>query len=144
MSFSPDLRHWGDTQIFMRARAGNAWDGAKLGLSPQPMETPEGWLILYHGVRQTCYGCIYRIGLALLDLDKPWKVIRRSRDWVMTPVAPYELFGDIGNVIFPCGWIHDRATDEVRIYYGAADTCIAMASAGMKDLLAYVMKCPAK
>ncbi|MFA6004746.1 MAG: glycosidase [Elusimicrobiota bacterium] len=142
MSFSPDLRHWGDSRIFMRARAGNAWDGAKLGLSPQPLETSEGWLILYHGVRQTCYGGIYRIGLALLDLEKPWQVLRRSRDWVMTPLAPYELFGDIGNVIFPCGWIHDQAADELRIYYGAADTSIAMASASMKDVMAYIKKCP--
>lgn len=142
MSFSPDLKYWGDSRIFMRSRPGNAWDGAKLGLCPQPLETPKGWLILYHGVRQTCYGSIYRIGLALLDLNEPWKVLRRSKNWLMTPLAPYELHGDIGNVIFPCGWIYDKAKDEVRVYYGAADTCVAMATANMKDILAYIKTCP--
>ncbi|HAH05765.1 MAG TPA: glycosidase [Elusimicrobia bacterium] len=142
LSFSPDLKHWGDSRVLMRTRDGNAWDGAKLGLCPQPLETPEGWLILYHGVRMTCYGQIYRIGLALLDLEEPWKVLRRSKDWVLTPVAPYELSGDIGNVIFPCGWIHDKAKDELRIYYGAADTCVAVASASMKDVMAYIKACP--
>lgn len=141
ISFSPDLKHWGDTQIIMRARKGNAWDGAKLGICPQPLETPSGWLILYHGVRETCYGLIYRIGLALLDLKDPRRVIRRSRDWIMAPLAPYELFGDVGNVVFPCGWIYDKPKGEVRLYYGGADTCIALATARMKDLLDYIKSC---
>lgn len=144
MSFSPDLKHWGDTQIFMRARKGNAWDGAKLGICPQPLETRDGWLILYHGVRETCYGSIYRIGLALLDLKNPRRVIRRSRDWIMAPLAPYELFGDVGNVIFPCGWIYDKPKGEVRLYYGGADNCVALATAPMKDILDYIKSCPAR
>ena len=143
MSFSPDLKHWGDFKIFMRTRAGNAWDGAKLGLCPQPLETPEGWLILYHGVRETCSSNIYRVGLALLDLKEPWKVIRRSRDWVLAPLAPYEKFGDVSDVFFSGGWIHDKSSDELRIYYGGADTCVALATAKMKDVLSYVKKCPA-
>ncbi|MBU2530922.1 MAG: glycosidase [Elusimicrobia bacterium] len=142
MSFSPDLKHWGDSQIFMRARKGNAWDGAKLGICPEPIETPDGWLILYHGVRETCYGSIYRIGLALLDLKEPWKVLHRSKDWVMTPLAPYELLGDVGNVIFAGGWIHDKKKGTLCIYYGGADTCIALASAKMKDVLSYIKSCP--
>ena len=144
ISFSHDLKHWGDFQIIMRARKGNAWEGAKLGICPEPLETPDGWLILYHGIRKTCYGSIYRIGLALLDLDKPWQVIRRSRDWVMTPLAPYELFGDVGNVIFPCGWIHDKKTGIVSLYYGGADTSIALATAPMKEILSYMKNCPEK
>jgi predicted GH43/DUF377 family glycosyl hydrolase len=142
MSFSPDLKHWGDSQIFMRTRKGNAWDGAKLGICPEPIETPDGWLILYHGVRETCYGSIYRIGLALLDLKEPWKVLHRSKDWGMTPIAPYELLGDVGNVIFAGGWIYDKKKGTLRIYYGGADTCIALASAKMKDVLSYIKKCP--
>lgn len=140
MSFSPDLRHWGGSRAFMRPGPGNAFDGAKLGLGAQPLETPKGWLLLYHGVRQTCHGSIYRIGLALLDLEEPWRVLRRSGDWLMTPLAPYELHGDIGNVIFPCGWLHDRKTDAVRIYYGAADTCVALATASLRDLLGFLKK----
>ncbi|MFH1619931.1 MAG: glycosidase [bacterium] len=142
MSFSPDLKHWGDSRIFMRTRSGNAWDGDKLGLCPQPLETPHGWLILYHGVRKTCSGNIYRVGLALLDLKKPWKVLRRSRDWVLAPLAPYEKFGDVGDVIFSGGWIYDRTSDELRVYYGGADTCVALATASMKDVLGYIKKCP--
>lgn len=143
MSFSPDLKHWGGSRIIMRTRAGNAWDGAKLGLCPQPLETPEGWLILYHGVRETCSGHIYRVGLALLDLKEPWKVIRRSRNWVLSPLAPYERSGDVNNVVFPCGWLHDKASDELRVYYGGADTCVALACASMKEVLGYIRKCPA-
>ena len=142
MSFSPDLKHWGDSRIFMRTRAGNAWDGAKLGLCPQPLETPEGWLIMYHGVRETCSGGIYRVGLALLDLKEPWKVKRRSRNWVLSPLAPYERTGDVNNVVFPCGWLHDKASDELRVYYGGADTCVALACASMKEVLGYIKKCP--
>jgi len=144
ISFSPDLKHWGDSQIIMRARKGNAWDGEKIGICPEPLETPEGWLILYHGVRKTCSSHIYRIGLALLDLEKPWKVVRRSKDWIMTPIAPYEMLGDVGNVIFPCGWIHDKKSGIVRLYYGGADTCIALATAKMSDILDYVRKCPSQ
>ncbi len=142
LSFSPDLKHWGDSRPLIEARDSTWWDNSKIGLNPEPLETPEGWLIMYHGVRRHASGSIYRLGLALLDLEKPWKVLRRSREWFMTPEAPYELYGDVGQVVFPCGWVHDRKKGEVRMYYGGADTCVAMASASMKDLLSYIKRCP--
>ena len=68
ISFSPDLRHWGDHQFLLEARDGAWWDAGKIGLGPPPLETPEGWLVMYHGVHTTGDGPIYRAGLALLGL----------------------------------------------------------------------------
>ena len=140
MSFSPDLKHWGDTQILMRARSGGWWDAKKIGLSPPPMETPKGWLVLYHGVRMTTAGSIYRLGAALLDRDDPTKVIRRSDEWLFSPQETYERTGDVSDVVFSCGWV--RTGDRVRLYYGAADTAIAMAEASMSELLDHLTALP--
>jgi predicted GH43/DUF377 family glycosyl hydrolase len=135
LSFSPDLKHWGDHCVVLEARRGAWWDANKIGLSPQPLETPEGWLIIYHGVRMTPAGCLYRLGLALLDLEEPCQVIRRGDEWVFGPDAPYERVGDVGDVVFPCGVAHNEATGELRMYYGAADTSIALATANVSELL---------
>src|SRR6188472_2179698 len=122
LSFSPDLIHWGDHHILLHARRGAWWDANKIGLSPPPLETAEGWLILYHGVRHTAGGCLYRLGLALLDLEDPRKVIRRSDEWIFAPAMPYERQGDVNGVVFPCGWVLDKAAGTLRIYYGGADS----------------------
>jgi predicted GH43/DUF377 family glycosyl hydrolase len=143
ISFSPDLVHWGDHQALMHARRGAWWDANKIGLGPPPLETPEGWLILYHGVRVTAGGCLYRLGLALLDLDDPRRILRRSDQWIFAPETPYERTGDVGGVMFPCGWILDKPGGTIRLYYGGADTCLALATAQLSDLLGYVRACPA-
>jgi predicted GH43/DUF377 family glycosyl hydrolase len=142
LAFSPDLRHWGDHTLLLPAREGAWWDAGKIGMGPPPLETPEGWLMLYHGVRSTASGSLYRVGLALLDLEDPRTVLHRTDEWVFGPSEPYELVGDVGGVVFPCGWIHDPTTDELRIYYGAADSAIALATATLSDVLAYVRSCP--
>lgn len=134
---SPDLLHWGQHQLLMQARHG-WWDSAKIGLGPQPIETAEGWLIIYHGVRVTASGSIYRIGLALLDLDEPSRVISRSKQWVFGPSAEYERIGDVRDANFPCGAIVDESRDELRLYYGAADTSMAVASAKVSELLDFL------
>jgi len=144
LSFSPDLKHWGDHQILIEAREGAWWDANKIGLSTPPMETEEGWLILYHGVRQTASGCLYRLGLALLDLEDPRKVLRRGDSWVFGPEQTFERIGDVGDVVFPCGWILDEDTRQVRMYYGAADTCICLATAKLRDLLDYLKSSQAR
>ena len=141
ISFSPDLLHWGDHRVVIPARRGSWWDANKVGLSPPPMATPKGWLILYHGVRDTAAGCLYRLGLALLDGEDPTRVIRRSDQWIFGPREPYETVGDVGNVVFPCGWI--LLGDELRCYYGAADSCIAVASAKLDDVMTFIESCPA-
>ncbi len=142
LSFSPDLRHWGDHTVLMEARDGAWWDAGKIGLSSQPIETAEGWLIVYHGVRQTPAGALYRIGLALLDLDDPRQVLRRGEEWVVGPEAPYEVGGDIPYVVFPCGAVLDAATGEFRLYYGAADTCVGLMTAQVADLLDWLRTQP--
>jgi predicted GH43/DUF377 family glycosyl hydrolase len=136
ISFSPDLKHWGDHQEVIQAREGSLWDAGKIGLSAPPMETSEGWLILYHGVRTTASGSIYRLGLALLDLEDPRRVIRRSDEWIFGPKASYEREGDVDDVVFPCGWI--KKEDTVFMYYGAADSCIALATAKLSDLFMFL------
>ena len=138
ISFSPDLKHWGSHQEVIHAREGGWWDAGKIGLCAPPIETKEGWLILYHGVRTTASGSIYRLGLALLDLEKPTRMTHRSDEWIFGPKARYEREGDVDDVVFPCGWIEKEGT--VHMYYGAADSCIAYASANLEDVLDYVMK----
>ncbi|TET34917.1 MAG: glycosidase [Planctomycetota bacterium] len=133
ISFSPDLRHWGDHRVLLRARQGGWWDANKIGLSTPPLKTDEGWLLLYHGVRETASGCIYRLGLALLDLDDPTRVVCRSDEWVFGPETLYERVGDVGNVVFPCGWTLEG--DQLRIYYGGADSCLALATGSLAEIL---------
>lgn len=143
LSFSPDLTHWGEHHILLHARRGAWWDANKIGLSPPPMETPEGWLVLYHGVRHTAGGCLYRLGLALLDLEDPRHVLRRTDEWIFAPEMPYERQGDVNGVVFPCGWVLDKDSGIIRIYYGGADSCLALATAKLSDLLSHLQKCPA-
>jgi predicted GH43/DUF377 family glycosyl hydrolase len=142
LSYSPDLRHWGDHKLLLEARDGAWWDAGKIGLGPPPLETPEGWLVMYHGVRVTSDGPIYRAGLALLDLEDPGIVLHRTDEWVFAPEAPYEITGDVGRVVFPCGWVHDPATDRLSLYYGGADTVIGLATASLRDVLARVKEAP--
>ena len=104
------MRHWGDHRLLLEAREGAWWDASKIGLGPPPLETSEGWLMMYHGVHVTAAGAIYRSGLALLDLEDPSVVLHRSDDWVLSPTAPYERAGDVSDVVFPCGWLLDEGT----------------------------------
>jgi len=139
LSFSPDLKHWGDHQEIIYAREGSWWDANKIGLSAPPIETSEGWLVLYHGVRTTASGSIYRLGLVLLDLEDPRRVIRRTDEWIFGPKATYEREGDVDDVVFPCGWtVKD---DTVNMYYGAADSCIALATARLSELVNFLLAC---
>lgn len=138
ISYSPDLKHWGDSAILLPARRGSWWDAYKVGLGPQPIETPEGWLIIYHGVKTTAAGSLYRLGLALLDLDDPSKIIKRCDEWVFGPNEYYERVGDVPDVTFPCGVV--LKGDELIMYYGAADTTMAIATASLKEVLEYIRK----
>jgi len=137
---SPDLVHWGEHKILLPVRPG-WWDSTRVGLGPPPIETDEGWLIIYHGVRMTASGSLYRVGLALLDLDEPWKIIKRADQWVFGPHEPYERVGDVPGVTFPTGIVHDPETDELIMYYGAADTSVCLATVKLKDLVNYVLSC---
>ncbi|CAN5480691.1 glycosidase [soil metagenome] len=136
VSMSPDLKHWGDSQVLIPSRKGSWWDAYKVGLGPQPVETKDGWLIIYHGVRTTAAGSIYRLGLALLDLEDPTKIIKRCDEWVFGPQELYERIGDVPDVTFPCGVV--IKDEQLIMYYGAADTSMAIATAPLSDVLEYI------
>lgn len=130
---SEDLVHWGKPWMIIEERGGPWWDGEKVGGGPPAIETPDGWLVIFHGVQQTSHGPIYRVGCALLDLNDPRKVIRRLPRWIFGPKASYESSGLIPGVVFPTGAIVNG--DDIRLYYGAADTRIAMARGKVSTLL---------
>ena len=133
LCFSENLKHWGQHIEVIYARDGGWWDAAKIGLCTPPMKTEKGWLILYHGVKETASGSIYRLGAALLDLEDPRRLISRTDEWIFGPQSPYERSGDVDDVVFPCGWINKDG--KIYMYYGAADSCIALATAELGDIL---------
>lgn len=138
MSYSPDLRHWGSHKLMLEARRGGWWDANKIGLSSPPIETPQGWLVIYHGVRQNAAGCIYRLGLALFDLHAPELCLKRSDEWVFGPEKPYERHGDVDKVVFPCGHTIAPDGDTLHLYYGAADSSIALATGSVRAILEWL------
>lgn len=138
LSESPDLVHWGRHRQVMTTRVGNWWQSVKIGAGAVPIETSEGWLLFYHGVTGTCNGFVYSIGAALLDLERPAKVLYRGRDHLLTPELPYETTGFVPNVCFPCATVQDPATDRIAVYYGAADTVVAVAYCKADELVAHI------
>lgn len=138
ISYSPDLRHWGSHKVILEARRGGWWDANKIGLCSPPIETSKGWLTIYHGVRRTASGSIYRLGLALFDLENPGICLQRGDSWMFGPDAPYERVGDVHDVVFPCGQTIDEDGDTINIYYGAADSCVALATGSIRCLLAWL------
>jgi predicted GH43/DUF377 family glycosyl hydrolase len=138
ISYSPDLRHWGSHKIILEARRGGWWDANKIGLCSPLIETAKGWLAIYHGVRQTASGSIYRLGLSLFDLEKPDVCLQRGNSWVFGPEASYERTGDVNDVVFPCGQTIGADGDTINLYYGAADSCIALATGSVRRLLSWL------
>ena len=138
ISYSNDLRHWGSHKLMLEARRGAWWDANKIGLSPPPIETEQGWLVIYHGVRMTAAGAIYRLGLALFDRETPERLIKRSDEWFFGPEERYEQRGDVGNVVFPCGYTIAADGDTIHMYYGAADTSIALATGSVSQMLEWL------
>jgi len=133
LSQSPDMIYWGEHRYVMGRRSG--WESTKIGAGPIPIETPEGWLMIYHGVLTSCNGFVYSFGAALLDLDKPWKVISRGEPYLLSPQTLYECVGDVPNVAFPCAALYDEPTQRLAIYYGGADTVTALAFCKLDELL---------
>jgi predicted GH43/DUF377 family glycosyl hydrolase len=138
VSYSPDLRNWGGHKLMLQARRGAWWDANKVGLSPPLIETPRGWLMIYHGVRQTAAGCLYRLGLALFELERPEHCLLRGDEWFFGPETSYESAGDVGNVAFPCGYTLAADGDTINLYYGAADTSIALARGSVREFLSWL------
>jgi len=135
ISFSPDLRAWGGHKLMLPARKGGYWDANHIGLTAPLIETARGWLMLYHGVRHTASGALYRVGLALFALDHPERCLLRGNPWLFGPETAYEREGDVGNVVFPTGYTLDSTGDTINLYYGAADSSVALATASIRELL---------
>ena len=133
VSYSKNLVDWGKSEILMTPRPG-MWDSYRIGASVAPIKTEHGWLEIYHGVKMTAAGPIYRTGTVLLDLEQPHKVAARCDKPILSPRKDYERIGDVGNVTFACGAVVED-TGEIKVYYGAADTCICVATAKLDDLI---------
>jgi len=134
-SESPDMIHWGHHRHVLGT---GSWCYTKVGAGPIPIETTEGWLLIYHGALTSCNGFVYSMSAVLLDLDKPWKVIYRAAPYMLSPQMIYECVGDVPNVVFPCAALVDQDTQRMAIYYGAADTVTALAFARVDEMVQFV------
>jgi beta-1,4-mannooligosaccharide/beta-1,4-mannosyl-N-acetylglucosamine phosphorylase len=140
ISQSPDMCHWGRHRLVMRSggcEQGQWWQRTKIGAGPIPIAIDDGWLMIYHGVMDTCNGFVYSMGAAILDREEPWKVLYRTDQHIMTPEADYEVFGHVPNVVFPCAAIVDDSSDRISIYYGAADTYSCVACGYLNELIQF-------
>lgn len=134
-SESPDLVYWGKHRLVMNPAPG--WQNSKIGSGPIPIETDEGWLLIYHGVRDTCNGCCYFVGCAILDRDNPTKVLYRTKNYIFSPRELYERVGDVDNVVFPVSALCDADTGRIAIYYGGADTVVGIAFTTVDELIKF-------
>ena len=116
----------------------SAWQSTKVGAGPAPIRTQAGWLLFYHGVLTSCNGFVYSMGAALLDLKEPWRVLYRTRPYLLNPRETYEQVGDVQNVVFPCGALCDADTGRIAIYYGCADTCTGLAFTTVDRIVPYI------
>lgn len=137
LSHSSDMEFWGKHRHVMD-RGGSGWQSIKIGAGPTPIETEEGWLLIYHGVLYSCNGFVYSFGAALLDLDEPWKVIARSRDYLLSPWKDYECVGDVPNVVFPCAALVDSEGGRLALYYGCADTVTSLCFGYVHEIIEWV------
>ena len=142
LSYSPDMKYWGEHRLVMKVTdfKDSAWQSTKIGAGPVPILVDEGWLLFYHGVITTCNGFRYAMGSAILDKDQPHIVKYRTKPYLITPEEPYELNGDVQNVVFPCAALHDPEKDRVAVYYGAADTVVALAFGHISEIIKYTIE----
>jgi beta-1,4-mannooligosaccharide/beta-1,4-mannosyl-N-acetylglucosamine phosphorylase len=138
ISESPDLCHWGRHRFLMKPVGG--WQATKVGAGPIPIETTEGWLLIYHGVLTSCNGFVYSMGAAILDIDKPWKIRYRTAPYILAPSTDYERVGDVPNVLFPCAALVDADTGRIAMYYGGADTVTCLAFGYADEIIDFVRK----
>lgn len=136
LSQSPDLTYWGKHRHVMSPSM--PWESTKVGAGPVPIETERGWLIFYHGVITSCNGFVYSFSAALLDLNEPWKVLKRGKEYLLSPQMPYECVGDVPNVVFPCANLVDADTGRIAIYYGCADTVTSLCFTTVDDVLTWL------
>ena len=138
ISYSPDMKYWGEHRLVMKSTSfeESGWQSTKVGAGPVPILTSEGWLMIYHGVITTCNGFRYAMGGAILAEDDPSVVLYKSREYLLAPNKNYEVTGDVPNVIFPCAAVVDG--NKISIYYGAADTCVALAFGYVDEIINFI------
>jgi predicted GH43/DUF377 family glycosyl hydrolase len=142
ISWSRDFCHWGNSKELLHARKGGWWDAGKIGLCGPPIETKEGWLVLYHGVRRHASGSIYRVGAVLFDLEDPHVVVARGDSWIMGPETDYEINGDVPYVCFPCGQVALENGDDHIMYFGGADTVVGAAFFKASEIVDWLKTSP--
>lgn len=133
ISYSKDLINWGESRVVIAPRP-RFWDSFRVGASVPPIRTKRGWLEIYHGTKMTEAGPVYRAGGLLLDIDNPSRVVKRGRIPLLSPREKYERIGDVRNVVFASGAILEP-NGEIKLYYGASDTSICVATAHIDDTL---------
>jgi len=133
ISFSPDLRHWGDSKVVMKP-AKYYWDEMKIGPGAPPIRTNKGWLNIYHGVFQTMAGCVYRLGAALHRLDDPSQILGVGSRWILQPEDQWELVGYVHNVVFSCGAVAEE-DGTLKLYWGGADKVMCAGTAVIDELV---------
>jgi len=139
ISYSPDMKYWGEHRCVMKVTPfeDSAWQSTKIGAGPIPILTDDGWLMLYHGVINTCNGFRYAMGAAILEENAPESVKYRTQPYLLTPQVDYEQVGDVANVVFPCAALHNAEEDKLAVYYGAADTVVAMAFGHLSEVVQF-------
>jgi len=133
ISYSPDLRYWGESKLIMKPVQYH-WDEMKIGPGAPPVKTARGWLSIYHGVFPTMDGCVYRLGVALHKLEDPSQIIAVGDEWILQPEEVYELTGYVHNVVFTCGAVPEK-DGSIKIYWGGADKVMCVGTANIEDLV---------
>ena len=139
LSQSPDMEFWGRHRHVM-SPGKDWWEGTKIGAGAAPIELEDGWLLFYHGVCGTCNGFVYSIGGAILDKDEPSRVKYRCKTFLLTPKEEYEERGFVPNVCFPCAALADADTGRLALYYGAADSYVALAFGYIDEIVDYIQQ----
>ncbi len=142
ISYSPDLKYWGESKLIMNPLQYH-WDEMKIGPGAPPIKTSRGWLSIYHGVFPTMDGSVYRLGVALHDLEDPSKMIAVGDEWILQPEEVYEITGYVHNVVFTCGAVPEE-DGSVKIYWGGADKVMCMGTANLEDLVDHCLNKPRK
>jgi len=133
ISFSPDLRHWGDSRIVMKPVTYH-WDEMKIGPGAPPIRTDKGWLNIYHGAFPTMDGCVYRLGVALHKLDDPAGILGVGDRWILQPEDEWEIIGYVHNVVFTCGAVPEE-DGTLKLYWGGADKVMCAGTAVIDELV---------
>jgi predicted GH43/DUF377 family glycosyl hydrolase len=142
ISYSPDLKFWGESRLIMKPLQYH-WDEMKIGPGAPPIKTKRGWLNIYHGVFPTMDGSVYRLGVALHELEDPSVIIAVGDRWILQPEEVYEITGYVHNVVFSCAAVEEE-DGSVKIYWGGADKVMCAGTARIEDLVDYCLEQPRK